>query len=46
MLDWLTHDGQAYAAANLYVPLPTQARQLAAAALARVTSPVGTPLTG
>ena len=22
MLDWLTHDGQAYAAANLYVPLP------------------------
>ena len=23
MLDWLTHDGQAYAAANLYVPLPS-----------------------
>jgi phosphate transport system substrate-binding protein len=22
MLDWLTHQGQAYAAANLYVPLP------------------------
>ena len=29
MLDWLTHDGQAYAAANLYVPLPAQVRQLA-----------------
>ena len=29
MLDWLTHDGQAYAAANLYVPLPPQVRQLA-----------------
>ena len=28
MLDWLTHDGQAYAAANLYVPLPSQVRQL------------------
>jgi hypothetical protein len=45
MLDWLTQDGQAYAAANLYVPLPSQARQLAAA-LARVTGPDGTPLTG
>jgi len=29
MLDWLTHDGQAYAAVNLYVPLPAQVRQLA-----------------
>ena len=29
MLDWLTHTGQAYAAANLYVPLPAQVRQLA-----------------
>jgi phosphate transport system substrate-binding protein len=46
MLDWLTHDGQAYAAANLYVPLPAQARQLAAAALARVTGPGGQPLAG
>ena len=46
MLGWLTHDGQAYAAANLYVPLPAQARQLAAAALARVTGPGGSPLTG
>ncbi len=24
MLNWLTHDGQAYAAANLYVPLPAR----------------------
>ena len=24
VLDWLTHDGQAYAAANLYVPLPAR----------------------
>jgi hypothetical protein len=29
MLDWLTHDGQAYAAANFYVLLPAQVRQLA-----------------
>ena len=27
MLDWLTHDGQAYAAANSYVPLPSQVQQ-------------------
>ena len=33
MLDWLTHDGQAYAAANIYVPLPPQVRQLARAML-------------
>ncbi|MHB1433524.1 MAG: phosphate ABC transporter substrate-binding protein PstS, partial [Streptosporangiaceae bacterium] len=46
MLDWLTHNGQAYAAANLYVPLPPAARQLAATALARVTGPAGTPLAG
>jgi len=46
MLNWLTHAGQAYAAANLYVPLPAQARQLAAAALARVTGPAGQPLAG
>jgi phosphate transport system substrate-binding protein len=44
MLGWLTHDGQAYAAANLYVPLPAQVRQLAA--LAQVTGPAGQPLTG
>ena len=46
MLNWLTHVGQAYAPANLYVPLPPQVQQLAAAALARVTGPAGTPLTG
>jgi phosphate transport system substrate-binding protein len=46
MLGWLTHDGQAYAAANLYVPLPPQVQQLATAALARVTGPAGQPLTG
>jgi len=46
MLNWLTHAGQEYAPANLYVPLPPQVQQLAASALARVTSPAGTPLTG
>jgi phosphate transport system substrate-binding protein len=44
MLDWLTHDGQAYAAANLYVPLPAGAQHLATAGLARVTGPAGQPL--
>jgi hypothetical protein len=29
MLDWLTHDGQASAAANGYVPLLVQVQQLA-----------------
>jgi len=41
MLDWLTHDGQAYAAANLYVPLPSQVRQLALTMLQQVTGPGG-----
>ena len=44
MLDWLTHDGQADAAANLYVPLPAQVRQLALTMLQRVTGPTGTHL--
>jgi phosphate transport system substrate-binding protein len=44
MLDWLTHDGQAYAAANGYVPLPPQIRQLARTTLQQVTGPGGTPL--
>ena len=44
MLDWLTHDGQAYAAANLYVPLPPQVRQLARTMLQQVTGPSGTQL--
>ena len=44
MLDWLTHDGQAYAAANHYVPLPAQVRQLALTMLQQVTGPTGTHL--
>ena len=44
MLDWLTHDGQAYAAANGYVPLPPQIRQLARTTLQRITGPSGTSL--
>ena len=44
MLDWLTHDGQAYAAANLYVPLPSQVQQLARTMLQKVTGPTGTHL--
>ena len=46
MLDWLTHDGQAYAAANLYVPLPVEVRQLAHAMLGQVTGPGRTHLLG
>ena len=44
MLDWLAHDGQAYAAANLYVPLPSQVQQLARTMLQKVTGPTGTHL--
>jgi hypothetical protein len=44
MLNWLTHDGQAYAAANLYVPLPSQVQQLARTMLQQVTRPGGTHL--
>ena len=46
MLNWLTHNGQAYAAANLYVPLPTQVQQLAHTMLSQVTGPGGTHLLG
>ena len=46
MLDWLTHDGQASAAANGYVPLPPQIQQLARAALQQITGPNGTQLLG
>ena len=46
MLDWLTHDGQAYAAANGYVPLPPQIQQLARTMLQQITGPAGTPLLG
>ena len=41
MLDWLTHTGQAYAAANLYVPLPSQVQQLAQTMLQQITGPNG-----
>src|SRR6266568_683412 len=44
MLDWLTHDGQASAAANGYVPLPAQIRQLARTMLQQITGPTGTHL--
>ena len=46
MLDWLAHAGQAYAAANGYVPLPPQIRQLATTMLQQVTGPGGTSLPG
>ena len=46
LLSWLTGPGQAYAATLGYVPLPSAIHQLAAATLARVTGPGGTPLTG
>ncbi len=42
MLDWLTHAGQAYAAANGYVPLPAQIQQLARTMLRQITGPGGT----
>ena len=45
MLDWLTHDGQA-AAANGYVPLPSQIQQLARTMLQQITGPTGTHLLG
>jgi len=41
MLDWLTHDGQAYAAANSYVPLPPGIQQLARTMLQQITGPTG-----
>jgi phosphate transport system substrate-binding protein len=44
MLDWLSHDGQAYAAANGYVALPSQIQQLATTMLQQVTGPSGTAL--
>ena len=46
MLDWLTHSGQAYAAANGYVPLPPQIQQLAHTMLQQVTGPNGQHLLG
>jgi hypothetical protein len=47
MLDWLTHVGQAHAAANDgYVPLPSQIQQLARTMLQQVTGPSGAHLLG
>jgi len=46
MLDWLTRDGQAYAAANGYVPLPPRIQQLAQTMLQQVSGPTGTDLPG
>ena len=39
MLDWLTHDGQASAAWDGYVPLLSQVQQLARTMLQQVTGP-------
>ncbi len=44
LLNWLTHQGQAYAAANLYVPLPPRIQQLARTMLQQVTGPSGAHL--
>jgi phosphate transport system substrate-binding protein len=44
LIGWLTHAGQAYAAALGYVPLPPAIGHLAAATLARVTGPAGQSL--
>ncbi len=46
LLDWLIHGGQAYAAAQGYVPLPPQVQQLAHTALQQITGPTGTRLLG
>ncbi len=46
LLDWLTHGGQAYAAATGYVPLPPQIQQLARSKLQQVTGPDGARLLG
>jgi phosphate transport system substrate-binding protein len=46
MLDWLTRDGQTYADASGYVPLPPQIRQLAHTMLQQIIGPNGTHLLG
>ena len=46
LLDWLTHHGQAYAAATSYVPLPPRSSNLARTTLQQVTGPGGTRLQG
>jgi hypothetical protein len=46
LVDWLTHSGQAYAAATSYVPLPPSIQQLASTMLQQITGPNGTRLLG
>ena len=46
MLDWLTHDGQASAASDGYVPLTSQVKLLARTMLPQVTGPSGARLLG
>ena len=46
LLDWLTHAGQAYAAAPGYVPLPARIQALAHTMLQQVTGPHGHTLPG
>ena len=46
MLDWLTHEGQAQAAAASYVPLPPQIRQLAHTMLQQITDTAGAHILG
>jgi hypothetical protein len=44
LLNWLTHNGQAEAAALGYVPLPPRIQQLARSMLQQITGPTGTHL--
>ena len=46
LLDWLIHGGQAYAAAQGYVPLPAQVEQLAHTMLQKITGLNGEHLLG
>ena len=46
LLDWLTHQGQAYAAATLYVPLPPGSGNSPAPCSSRSPGPDGTHLLG
>ena len=46
LLDWLTHAGQADAAATSYVPLPSRIQALAHTMLQQVTGPQGTHFLG
>ncbi len=46
LMDWLTHTGQAYAAAASYVPLPAKIQDLAHTTLQQITGPGGTHLLG